>query len=229
MRLIYLQKKETKERRHISYFNPDVKLLEESYQDFSSNLKKFTTVNEYDTFSVFLNDDAVDYKNSGDGVSYIVWNVICNDNGIEEKREIVAYYTLATTSIPYEDRIRLDEEEAKATGKEFDIQICGISAVEIKMFAVDNKYQDVFYQHDGEDLPVAAWILRNIVNYAETLLNTVIGFKAIFLHSVPEAVDFYLLNGFVPMQINMKPLHSIDSEFTAMYMSLREVHMNYED
>lgn len=42
-----------------------------------------------------------------------------------------------------ESRIRLDEEEAKELGKEFDIEICGISAVEIKMFAVDKKYQDV--------------------------------------------------------------------------------------
>ena len=95
-----MQKKETKERRHISYFNPDVKLLEESYQDFSSNLKKFTTVNEYDTFSVFLNDDAVDYKNSGDVVSYIVWNVIFNDNGIEEKGEIVTYHRNSGRKLP---------------------------------------------------------------------------------------------------------------------------------
>ena len=31
------------------------------------------------------------------------------------------------------------------------------------------------------------------------------------------------------MEINMKPLHSVDSEFTPMYLSLREIHMIYDD
>lgn len=63
-----------------------------------------------------------------------------DENGEEKEREIVAFYTLATTAIPYEDRIRLDEEEAQQRGQEFDSQICGIPALEIKMFAVDEKY-----------------------------------------------------------------------------------------
>ena len=37
------------------------------------------------------------------------------------------------TAIPYEDRIRLEPEDAEIEGKEYDIQICGIPAIEIKM------------------------------------------------------------------------------------------------
>lgn len=136
---------------------------------------------------------------------------------------------LAATAIPYEDRIRLDEEEAKIKNTEFDIEICGISAIEIKMFAVSEKYQDVFFQYDGEDLPISAWIIRNIIDYAYSLLNEVVGFKALFLHSLPEAEQFYKINGFNSVENNMQPLHCVDSEYTAMYLALKEVHMNYDE
>lgn len=171
----------------------------------------------------------IEYRDTGDGVTYVVWNVMYDENKNEIKREIVSYYTLAATAIPYEDRIRLEEEEAKTIGEEFDIQICGISALEIKMFAVDEKYQDVFYEFDGEDLPISAWIMRNIIDYANSLANEVLGFKALFLHSLPDAEKFYILNGFNSVKVNMQPLHCVDSEYTAMYLALKDVHMNYDD
>ena len=39
----------------------------------------------------------------------------------------------------------------------------------------------------------------------------------------------YKENGFNAMEINMQPLHCIDSEYKAMYLALREVHMNYDE
>ena len=65
-------------------------------------------------------------------------------DNIEIKRDMVSYYTLAATAIPYEDRIRLDEEEAKKIGEEFDTEICGISAIGIRWgrsscISVDNE------------------------------------------------------------------------------------------
>ena len=216
--------------RHMKYFNPEVMLLEEPLQDFlNTKIKEFNAGNGYKNFNDFLLEDAVETQKNGDGVSYIVWNVQYDKNDIEMKRDIVAYYTIATTSIPYEDRIRLEPEEAEIEGKEYDIHICGIPAIEIKRFAVDEKYQDIFYEYEGEDMPISAWIIRDIIGHAEELLNTVIGFKAIFLHSVPEAEVFYKRNGFHTVKENMKPLHSMDSDFTAMYLTLREVHMNYDD
>ena len=136
---------------------------------------------------------------------------------------------MAATSIPYVDRIRLDEEEAKISGKEFDIQTCGISALEIKMFAVNEKYQDTFYEYEGIELPVSAWVMRSIIDEANSMINTVLGFKALFLHALPNAEKFYENNGFHPVKENMQPLHSVDSDYKAMYLSLRKVHMSYDD
>ena len=118
--------------------------------------------------------------------------MLYDKDNIEIKRDIVSYYTLAATAIPYEDRIRRDKEEAKEKGGEFDIEICGISAIEIKMFAVSEKYQDVFFEYEGENLPISAWIMRYIIDFAYSLSDEVVGFKALFLHSLPEAESFYL-------------------------------------
>lgn len=86
-----------------------------------------------------------------------------------------------------------------------------------------------FFEFEGEDLPIAAWIIRNIVKKAYDLMNTVVGFKALFLHSLPNAEEFYHKNGFNSMEVNMQPLQCVDSEYKAMYLALKEVHMNYDD
>lgn len=223
-----MAKEDSKTHGHIAYFNPDVMSLEQSHQDFSSEMELFNAGQGYENFNDFMSEEAVEYKDAGDGVTYVVWNVKYDKNNNEIGRDVVSYYTLAATAIPYEDRIRLDEEDAKAAGKEFDTEICGISALEIKMFAVNEKYQDVFFEYEGEDLPISAWIMRSIIDFSFSLLNKVIGFKALFLHSLPEAEKFYMANGFNPVEINMQPLHCIDSEYKAMYLALKEVHMNYD-
>ena len=215
--------------KHISYFNPDVLLLEQSHQDFSAKMKSFSAGTEYANFNEFLNDDAIEFKENGEGVTYVVWNVEYDENNEEIGRDIISFYTLAANAIPYEDRIRLDEEEARETGQDYDIEICGISVIEIKMFAVAERYQDFFFEYEGEDLPISAWIMRNIIDYANSLTNDVIGFKALFLHSLPEAEEFYIKNGFHELEKNMRPLHCVDSEYRGMYFSLKDIHMNYED
>ena len=67
------------------------------------------------------------------------------------------------------------------------------------------------------------------MDFAYTLMNETVGFKALLLHSLPEAEGFYEANGFHPVERNMQPLHCIDSEYKAMYLTLKEVHMNYDD
>ncbi len=227
-----MQNENSKNYNHIQVFNPDVVLLESVHQDFllrfKSKIQTFNAGIRCKNFNEFLKEEAIDYQKNGDGVTYTVWDVLYNDNGEEVDREIVAYYTLSATAIPYEDRIRLDAEEAAQKGEVFDIQMCGIPSVEIKMFAVDEKYQDVFFEYDGEDMPIAAWILKNIIHQADELMTKVLGFKAIFLHAIPDAEQFYLKNGFHLMKINMRPLYSVDSEYTAMYLPLQEVHMSYD-
>lgn len=223
-----MERKSNKERIHIAEFNPDVTSLEIAHQDFLLEMQSFHAGNGYENFNDFVLKEAKEYRDAGEGATYIVWNVIYDEDGTEKEREIVSFYTLATTAIPYEDRIRLEEDEAVELGKEFDSQICGIPALEIKMFAVDEKYQDLFYEYDGEDLPISAWIMRSIIDYANNLIDNVVGFKAVFLHALPDAEKFYLANEFNPMEINMQPLQGLDSEFTAMYLTLKEVHMNYD-
>ncbi len=141
----------------------------------------------------------------------------------------MAYFTLAATAIPYTDRMRLEPEEAAEKGQEFDEKHCGIPALEIKMFAVDRTYQDLFYEFDGEKMPVAAWILRSIISLAHNMMKEIIGFKALFLHAVPTAIDFYKRNGFHNAEQYMEPLYSVDDEFQAMYLSFCEVHVNQEE
>lgn len=209
---------------YIDYFNPDVVVLSDIHQDLH-----FKAGSGYENFNTFIMEEAGEYAENGDGVTYLVFNVIYDDEGCESSRELVSYYTLSATAIPYIDRIRLDEDEAKEIGKEYSEEIWGISALEIKMFAVDEKYQDVFFEYEGENLPIAAWIIRNIINEAYILMDTVIGFKALFLHALPDAEEFYRKNGFNPMKINMQPLQCIDSDCTAMYLTLKEVHMNYDE
>lgn len=219
-----MEKQNKNMRKYIDYFNPDVVVLSDAHQDLC-----FRAGKGYENFDEFIKEEALEYTENGDGVTYLVFNIRVDDDGKEISRELVSYYTLSATSIPYIDRIRLDEDEARETGQEFNEEICGIPALEIKIFAVDENYQDVFFQYDGEELPISAWIIRYIIDTAQILMNTVMGFKALFLHAIPDAEEFYSQNGFYPMKINMQPLHCIDSEYTAMYLALKEIHMNYDD
>lgn len=214
---------------HVTYFNPDVTSLIDEHRDFPLKIREFHAGEGYENFDDFISDEAIEFQENSDGVTYVVWNVQYDTNDDEVDRSIIAFYTLAVTAIPYEDRIRLDAEEAKLYKNEFDIKICGIPALEIKMFAVDERFQDVFYEFEGEDLPISAWIMRQIIDYANELIPEVAGFKAIFLHAVPSAEKFYCVNGFNTIKVNMHPLHGVDSEYKAMYLALMEVHMNYDE
>lgn len=218
-----------KERKYVDFFNPDVSVYNNNtHQDFLIDTKLFDAGSGYEQFNDFILKEALDYSEEGNGVTYIVWNIFNDVTGEELGREIVAYYTLSVTAIPFEDRIRLDEEEAAERGEEFDIQICGVSALKIDMFAVHEKYQDLFWEFEGDVLPISAWIMRSIIDYADTLSREVAGFKAIFLHALPNAEQFYLSNGFHLIEENMYPLHCMDSEYKAMYLALKPIHMNYD-
>lgn len=142
------------------------------------------------------------------------------------KKDVVAYFTLAANAIPYIDRIKYEKETSESG--EYDEENWGVPVLEIRMFAVNDKYQDVFYTYEERELPVAAWCLLAIVNYANYMLNFVLGFKALFLHSVPDAELFYLKNGFQDMRINMQPFANVDSDMRPMWLPLKDIHMNYE-
>lgn len=209
--------------KFIKHFNPDISVLNTECWDFFD----FNAGAGNENFNDFLTKDADKYRVDGNGVTYVIWNVSEEENK-ENSRDIVAYFTLSSNAIPYIDRIRIDENERLTSDERFDEENWGIPVLEIKMFAVDDKYQDRFYVYEEQALPIAVWCLYAIINYASELLKYVLGFKALFLHSVPEAEKFYLRNGFQDMRLNMQPFACIDSEMRPMWLPLRDIHMNYE-
>lgn len=217
------------ERVFIKEFSPEMEVLNKPFQDCFYDLLDFNAGDNYKVFNEFLLNDTIDYNKAGEGVTHLIINTIKDDKGSIIRKEIVAYITLAVNSIPFVDRIRNDEEEYITTGEKYNEENCGISAVEIKMYAVDEKYQDVFYESENESLPIAAWILRMVINWLYEISENIISFKAIFLHSLPEDVEFYKKNEFEELEENMQPFFSVDEDFTPLYLALREVHMNYDD
>lgn len=159
-----------------------------------------------------------------DGVTYIVYNYIDS-----EKKEIVAFYTLSVSAIPYTDRWFIPEEERENPEIQYDEVECGISAIVINMFAVSEDYQDLFYIYNDIEKPIAAWILDNLIETIRELTNTVFSAKAILLHAVPEAESFYLQCGFDYVLPNMHTFYTMDSEFQAMYLPLVELKIHYDN
>lgn len=210
---------------YIENFNPGVEKMRSEHQDY---LYDFNAGEGFENFNEFIKKEAIEYEEEGNGVTYLIFNYAVDEKDNISEKQLMAYYTIAATSIPYVDRIRLEEDEAQELGRDFDEMICGIPSAEIKMFAVDYKYQNLFYEYEGESLPISAWILRQIVNDCLSMITNVIGFKAIFLHSLPSAEKFYLKNGFFNIEEYMTPLYSVDKEFQAMYMSLRHIHVNQD-
>lgn len=62
-------------RQTIDNFNPDTMSFEQSCQDFLLKLLEFDAGTGYENFNDFIKVEASDYQNSGDGVTYVVWNV----------------------------------------------------------------------------------------------------------------------------------------------------------
>ncbi len=73
-----MQNGNSKTRKYIQSFNPDVVPLELVHQDFSleSKLKMcaFNAGKGYENFEEFIAKEAISYQENGDGVTYIVWN-----------------------------------------------------------------------------------------------------------------------------------------------------------
>ena len=78
----------------------------------------------------------------------------------------------------------------------------------------------MFYISEGLGLPVSAWCLRYIVDYARDISTTIMGIQALYLHSVPSAESFYSANGFSYIPHLIHPLYSIDADFRMMWLSL---------
>lgn len=208
-----------RERKYIERFNPCVEVYDEvRHKDF---LKGFNC-NSYIFNKYITSYDALEDKFNGDGVTYLVFD----ESSVE--RKLVAYYTLCATAIPFLSRIKLDFEEI-VDEAEYDERLYGVGAMQIKMFAVDVEYQNVFYRQDELEMPIAAWILRYIVKSIDSMSSVVCGVKAIFLHAVEDAKLFYYQNNFIYADERIRPFDSDDSELASMFLKLREIRIVYDE
>ncbi len=191
-------------KKELAFFEPSVVEIK------SDNIRLFDTFEISKLgFDDYINTSAIYDKENGNGVTYAI---------LDHEEVVVAYYTLAVTTILCTDRYK--EEDGT-----YDEAICGIPSVEIKMFAVNDNYQDCLYK--GE--LISAMILKYIINYIDELSTTTVGIKAVFLHSVADAKEFYIKNGFKEMEFYMSCLHSVDGEHEPLYFPIRKFTIHYDE
>ena len=215
------EKDRSKERKYLIGFYPDVVRLTERYQ---YEAQRFDAGNENKAFNFFLkNEEWKDCLYDREGVTFIVLDCFSKN-----EKKIVAYYTISMGAIPYTDRWLIPEEEREDLTNQYDEKECGISAVEIKMFAVAKEYQDAFFTFEGKEQPVSAWILHELLNRIQRISVKEISAKAVFLNAVPEAEKFYLNNGFDYVQPGMHAFYTNDSEYRTMYLPLTALRIHYD-
>lgn len=160
-----------------------------------------------DAIDQYVKDVAINDNKEGKGVTYLV---------VDSTRDVVvAYYTLSSTSL----LCMVDNDSDN--GHNDNITIEGISAVEIKLFAVNNSYQDTLC-HDaslGNKL-ISDIILGSIIGDIYNITLNILGAEVIMLYSIPSAVDFYERNQFLPLD-EYKAFHSdFTEDCVPMYLRL---------
>lgn len=194
-----------------STFKPKISILCEEHKKY---LKSFVTGTKYPEKALgdYIKSDAFDDLVTGDGVSYVVFQTDAQDNIVEA----IAFFTLVSSAMPYMYRTIEDSEIYEV--------MCGIPAIRIHMFAVDLKYQDVFWH--GK--PISALIFETIISIIDEKSKNESGVKAIYLHALPSSEKFYLKNNMLKAEEYMKPFAGDDDDLSTMYVFIREVKVVYE-
>ena len=126
-------------------------------------------------FDDYIKLDAVNDMMSGDGVTYLVINEALN------KRELVGYYTITSSTIHIIDRYDFEDDDIPKEEKREHFS--PISSFLIKMFAVNVDYQDSYYKGQL----VSSLILRNMISNLYDMSTSVVGAKRIILCAVEKA------------------------------------------
>lgn len=122
-----------------------------------------------------------------------VTKLILNEN----KTEVIAYFTLVCSAIMIN------------TGENVELS----PAVEIKLFAVNKNYQDIFYTSDKNDGIFSDYLLSETIQNIYEVIEKYCGAIYIVLYSVPKAVKFYKRNEF--------------KNFSNVMVRSRERYLNY--
>lgn len=157
--------------------------IELTFQKFTC--EDLDRVNIFDCGNDFINKyfqrEALDDTK---GVTRIAWKVNSSykDGDIIDKNnsEIIAMYTLSASAMFYEI------DSAKYL----------IPAIEIKMFAVNKKYQNMPFSSDKEDGVFADWLLSWVIKRIREITDDYCGANKIILLSTPKAFKFYDRNLF---------------------------------
>lgn len=192
--------------KKISNLNLDIKLLDEEYVNnctyFNSGKKEFNW---------FLNNEALNDMKSGDGVTYVVTDIL---NG---KETVIAYFQLSAFALHFKDN--LDFEDDKIPKDKKKTRYIPINSFIIDMLAVDKNYQNSVWN----GWIVSDVILNYILLFIENMSRTTIGGKIILLCSVKDAIRFYKRNGFKPLNEYMILFDKyIDGE-EPMYYSIYDI------
>jgi hypothetical protein len=193
-------------KKTIENFNPVIEALSEENRKLISDF--FVGEKAFDDF---IKKEAISDMVSGDGVTYLIVNEA-------NKREIVAYYTISSSSIHSIDRYDFEDEDVPKDEKREHFS--PISAFLIKMFAVNEKYQDTYYN----DELVASLILKNIIFDLYDMSTSVVGAKRMILCAVEKAKKFYKLNNFEEFDGKYTLFDKIDAQDNyPMYLALHKV------
>lgn len=201
----------SKKHETINDLNCTIDILRPEYKKY---LVDFESGKDYPEKQLgdYVKKDAFDEMESGDGVSYVVLRSID-----DKTQEMVAYFTLVASAIPIMYRIE-DEEDVPYEA------MCGIPAVRVHMFAINDKYQDVFYLNK----PIAAWVFEAMINIIDEKSKNDMGIKAIYLHALPNAKQFYKRNKMIDAEEYMIPFAGMDDDLDVMYVAIREISNTYQ-
>ncbi|MBR6836695.1 MAG: hypothetical protein IKM72_11940 [Oscillospiraceae bacterium] len=94
-------------------------------------------------------------------------------------------------------------------------------AVEIKMFAVDEKYQHIPYYNEPDTCSLSDMLFYDVIGHINEFTENECAADKIILYAVPKAESFYSRNMFKKFEEYMKPASSwFTDECIPMFMSL---------
>lgn len=138
--------------------------------EYSSLIERFECGNK--EIDKYLKYKALGDMESGNSLTRII---VTKNN-----EEIIAYYSINCSAIVMEDH----------SHKYFS------PSVEIKMFAVNDKYHSIPYSKDEDDICFSDYLLCLIIKEIVDFTENICGANSIILYSVPYAINFYERNGF---------------------------------
>jgi len=123
----------------------------------------------------------------------------------EDAQKIVAFVSMMCSSLIH-----------TKSGNDFQIP-----AIEIKVFAVDQSYQNLRYSENDKDGVLSDKIMKRIINDIYDISQNTMNADFITLYSVEDAKKFYKRNGFTEYGKEMSQFHNnFNQTCLAMYMEL---------